>query len=130
MMAALSAKYLAYCECQPKGTGEELQIVAAYTNGDSDKLMAGRNGVFYDRKGRDWDATITKIVDNPISIRQAFLSPYKKFLRLIEEQAMKFAQAKESQADARLAGAAASGAKAEPVVAPVDVGKMVGIIAA
>ena len=32
------------------------------TNGDSDNLMVGRNGLFYDRKGRDWDATIAKIV--------------------------------------------------------------------
>ena len=58
-----------------------MTIVAAFTAGDSDNLMVGRNGVFYDRKGRDWDATITKIIDNPISIRQAFWSPYKKFVR-------------------------------------------------
>ena len=36
------------------------------------------SGIFYDRKGRDWDATITRILDNPISIRQAFWAPYKK----------------------------------------------------
>ena len=28
-----------------------------------------RNGVFYDRAGGDWDATITKVIDHPISIR-------------------------------------------------------------
>jgi len=56
----------------------------------------GRNGIFYDRKGRDWDATITKIVDNPISIRQAFWSPYKKLVRLIEERAAKQAAAEEA----------------------------------
>ena len=55
--------------------------------------MVGRNGVFYDRQGDDWDATITKIIDNPISIRQAFWSPYKKFVRLIEEQVAKRAAA-------------------------------------
>jgi hypothetical protein len=43
--------------------------------------------VFYDRKGRDWDAVITSIVDNPISLRQAFWSPYKKFVRMIDEMA-------------------------------------------
>ena len=55
--------------------------------------MVGRNGIFYDRKGRDWDATITKIIDNPISIRQAFWSPYKKVVRMIEEQVAKRAAA-------------------------------------
>ena len=38
------------------------------TGGDADDMMVpGRNGVFYDRDGADWDATITKIISNPIS---------------------------------------------------------------
>ena len=84
-MAAMAGTYLAYCDCYRKGTGEKMQIVAAFTGGDSDNLMVGRNGIFFDRKGRDWDATITKIIDNPISIRQAFFAPYKKLVRMIEE---------------------------------------------
>ena len=92
-LAALAGSYLAYCDCVRKGTGEKLQIVAAFTGGDSDNLMVGRNGIFFDRKGRDWDATITQIMDNPISIRQAFFAPYKKLARMIEEQAAKRAAA-------------------------------------
>src|SRR5690606_992609 len=59
-MAGLAGSYLAYCDCVRKGSGEKLSIVAAFTNGDSDNLMVGRNGLFYDRKGRDWDATIDR----------------------------------------------------------------------
>ena len=101
-MAGLAGTYLAYCDCYRKGSGEKLQIVAAFTGGDSDNLMVGRNGIFYDRKGRDWDATITKIVDNPISIRQAFWSPYKKLVRSIEERAAKQAAAAEAASTAEL----------------------------
>ncbi len=108
IMAGLSGSYLAYCDCQRKATGEKAQIVAAITNGDSDNLMVGRNGLFYDRKGRDWDATITKIVDNPISIRQAFWSPYKKAARLIQEQIAKRAASADAAATARLNLAAAA----------------------
>jgi hypothetical protein len=64
--------------------------------------MAGRNGVFYDRQGRDWDATIAKVVDNPISIRQAFWSPYKRFVRLVEEQVAKRAATAEGAHTARM----------------------------
>ena len=64
--------------------------------------MVGRNGLFYDRQGRDWDATITKIVDNPISIRQAFWSPYKKFVRLIEEQVAKRAAVADAESHRHL----------------------------
>jgi hypothetical protein len=133
-MAGLSGAYLAYCDLTRKGSGEKMQIVAAFTNGDSDNLMVGRNGIFDDRNGRDWDATISKLVQNPISIRQAFWSPYKKFVRMIEDQVAKFAAAKEKESDARLAtaasgvGGAAGGAAPAPT--PVDVGKMVGIVAA
>src|SRR6185436_18694565 len=97
-MAGLAGTYLAYCDCVRKATGEKMNIVAAFTDGDSDNLMVGRNGIFYDRKGRDWDATITKIVDNPISVRQAFWSPYKKFVRLLEEQIAKRAAAADASA--------------------------------
>ena len=68
--------------------------------------MVGRNGIFYDRKGIDWDATITKIVDNPISIREAFWSPYKKLVRMIEERAAKQAADADANSNAQLTAAA------------------------
>jgi hypothetical protein len=92
-LAGLAKVYLAYCECR-RGT-DKRHIVAAFTAGDVDYLMVGRNGVFYDRTGQDWDATITKIIENPTSIGQAFFSPYKKFLRMVEEQVAKRAAAKQ-----------------------------------
>jgi hypothetical protein len=129
-MAGMAGSYLAYCDCVRKGTGEKRQIVAAFTNGDADNLMVGRNGLFYDRKGRDWDATITKIVDNPISIRQAFWSPYKKFVRMIEEMAAKRAAAADAESDKKLAAAAAATTtadKAKPDAKKVDVGTVAAI---
>jgi hypothetical protein len=129
-MAGLAGAYLAYCDCVRKGTGEKRQIVAAFTDGDSDNLMVGRNGVFYDRQGLDWDATITKIIENPISLRQAFWSPYKKFVRLIEEQVAKRAAAAEAASDAKLAQAASATAQADKA-APAAPKKMdVGTVAA
>jgi hypothetical protein len=136
-LASLSRMYIAYCDCRRAG-GETMKIAACFTQGDSDYLMVGRNGVFYDRQGRDWDATIVKIVDNPISIRQAFFGPYKKFVRLIEDQVARFAAAKEQESAARLQAAAtgtvdhATGTAAAKAVKAeaVDIGRMVGIIAA
>jgi hypothetical protein len=68
--------------------------------------MTGRNGVFYDRKGRDFDATITKIIANPISLRQAFWSPYKKLVRLIEEQVAKRAADADTEVNTTLVATA------------------------
>jgi hypothetical protein len=130
IMAGLAGTYLAYCECTRKGSGEKMHIVAAFTDGDSDNLMLGRNGVFYDRAGRDWDATITRIVDNPISLRQAFWSPYKKFVRMIEEQVAKRAAAAEASSSAKLQSVAAGAATADKLK-PADPRKVdVGTVAA
>jgi hypothetical protein len=101
-MAGLAGAFLAYVDCVRKGSGEKLSIVAIFSQGDDDNLMVGRNGVFYDRKGRDFDATITKIVANPISLRQSFWAPYKKLVRMIEEQVAKRAAVADADANAQL----------------------------
>jgi hypothetical protein len=124
-----------------------MSVAAAFTAGDSDQLIVGRNGVFYDRQGRDWNATITKIVDHPISLRQAFWAPYKRLARLVSEQLQKMAANKAKEADDRMAvltveaakkgttaaaTAPATPAKAAPPAPPTafDVGKFAGIFAA
>lgn len=146
-LAGLSRTYLAYCQCQRRGSEEKMCIAAAFTGGDADNLMVGRNGVFYDCQGNDWDATIVKIIDHPISVSQAFWSPYKRIGRMIGEQLEKFAAAKDKAVDAK-AGTTIAGAVAKPATPPApvpaapaaapppapplpfDVGKFAGIFAA
>jgi hypothetical protein len=130
-LAGLSQVYLAYCECSRTGEADKMTIAAAFTDGDSDFLMAGRNGVFYDRAGNDWDATIVKVTEHPISIRQAFWSPYKKIARMIGQQIEKFAAARDKAAtDKAAAGIAETGGKATAPAPPFDVAKFAGIFAA
>jgi hypothetical protein len=130
-MAGLAGCYLAYADCARPATAEKMQIVAAITAGDSENLMVGRNGLFYDRQGRDWDATVTKIIDNPISIRQAFWSPYKKFVRMIEEHVAKRAAAADSQSNATLASTASSATNLDKAAATKEPKKIdVGSVAA
>lgn len=104
-LAAMSKAYIAYVECV-RQNGEKMNIAACFTQGDSDYLFVGRHGIFYDHKGRDWNATITKLIDSPISIRQAFWAPYKKFVRFIEEQVAKRAAAADTAATTKLQSAA------------------------
>lgn len=132
-LAGLSRICLIYCDCR-RGA-EKTQVAAAFTAGDADQLMVGRNGVFYDRQGRDWDATITKIVDHPISLRQAFWSPYKKLARMVGEQLQKIAASKAAAVDGNIAATADIGKKlqapaASAKPAPFDVAKFAGIFAA
>lgn len=128
VMAGLAGAYLAYVDCVRKATGEKLNILAVFSQGDDDNLMVGRNGIFYDRKGRDYDATITKIIANPISIRQAFFAPYKKLVRFMEEQVAKRAAAANAATTSGLQTAAtATAGGAPPAPGKIDTGTLAAI---
>ena len=133
-LANLSRVCLVYCECSRNLGKEKIFVAAAFTGGDSDQLMVGRNGVFYDRKGQDWSATIVRILEHPISIRQAFWAPYKRVGKLIGEQMQKLAAAKSQAAEDKMSKAAVeAGTKLDPgkpPVPPFDVAKFAGIFAA
>ena len=131
MQAPLSGIYLLYCDCESKKLGKKMQIVAAMTQGEIKNLSVGKNAVFYDNAGNDYDATITKIIDNPISIRQAFWTPYRKLSNWIQEKINKSAAEKDEQVmkdvttnmDAKVDGKEA----AKPAF---DIAKFAGIFAA
>jgi hypothetical protein len=132
-LASLAKLYLVYCECR-RGDRKRT-IAAALTDGDSDQLLVGRNGVFVDRNGEDWDATIVRLVEHPISLRQAFWAPWRRISRMIGEQLNKLAASKDQAVDKKV-GAGIADTVAKPPVdpkappAPFDVAKFAGIFAA
>jgi hypothetical protein len=129
-LAAKSAAFLAYVDCSRPG-GHKMSVACAITAGDSDHIFVGRNGLFYDRRGRDWDATIAKVVDNPISVGQAFWSPYKKLIRWVEDSVAKRAAAADEAANANLQSTTAGAAGAATQGAPAPKSKIdVGTVAA
>ena len=133
-MASFSGMFLIYCDCVSKTKGTTMKIVAVMTNGEVNNLTVGKNAVFYDRSGLDWDATVTKIIENPISIRQAFWSPYRRISVWAENLINKRAAEKDAkmmeETTAKLA-AKAPGEGEKPVAKPpFDIAKFAGIFAA
>ena len=135
--AATSGMFLIYCDCTTKSKPGKLSIVAAVTVGDIGDLIVGKNALYYDNAGEEWDAVITKIVDNPISIAQSFWSPYRRMAKAIENLINKSAADKDAKimADAtakiNAAPAAAPAADGKPAAAPpFDIAKFAGITAA
>ncbi len=85
-MATSSRIFLAYCELSHAATGQKRIICAAVTAGFAETLWVGRNGIFIDRDGRDWEAMIVKVVESPISLKEAFWYPWKKIAEMIGDQ--------------------------------------------
>ncbi len=129
--APQSGIYLIYCDCESKKLGKKMQIVAAMTQGEIKNLSVGKNAIFYDNAGNDYDATITKIIDNPISIRQAFWTPYRKFGNWIQEKINKSAAEKDAKAfdDMKTKADSAADPNASKKQA-FDIAKFAGIFAA
>ncbi|NLZ18834.1 MAG: phage holin family protein [Bacteroidales bacterium] len=127
-MPKLSGMFLLYCKCTSKAKGETMDIVAVMTDGKTRDLRPGKNGLFYDLDGADWDAVITKVVENPISIKAAFWSPYRKVANFISDKIDKSAADKDAAALSKLqttADAGPAGAKQ-----PFDIARFAGIAAA
>ena len=130
-MAGLSGMFLLYCACTSKTTGQTMDIVAVMTDGSLRNMRPGLNGVFYDREGHDWDARVVKVVDNPLSVKQAFWSPYVKFWNWLTGLVNKSAEEKDAKSFENLqAGASAAPADAAAKKQPFDIGKFAGIFAA
>ena len=137
--AASSGMYLVYCDCTTKSKPGKITIVATVTVGDIGDLIVGKNAIYYDHKGLVWDAVITKIIDNPISVGQAFWSPYRRMATTIENLISKNAADKDASImkdiDTKI-NAAPTAAKAAPAAddkapaQPFDIGKFAGIFAA
>lgn len=134
-MAMMSGIFLIYCDIS-RTSGEKGSIVAALTAGSADYLYVGRNALFIDKEGRDWNAVVTRIVIQPINIREAFFSPYKWLVRTIEDLAAKRASAAESARLAELKGTAqqvvekptkAAEAAVPPLTKKIDVGTVAAI---
>lgn len=137
-MAAASGMYLIYCDCVTPTKPGKLPIVAAVTVGEIGDLAVGKNAIFYDNDGLVWDAVITKIIDNPISVGQAFWSPYRRLATTIENLINKSAADKDAAMMKDLntkvnsvptTAPAAADAKAAPAQA-FDIAKFAGIFAA
>ena len=130
--APLSGMYLLYCNCENKKTGKTMQIVAAMTQGEIKNLSVGKNAIFYDNDGLDYDASVFKIIDNPISIRQAFWTPYRKLSKWIEDKINKSASEKDAavMGDMTAKADAATKVEGEAAKPAFDIAKFAGIFAA
>ena len=110
--SALSGKsncfvlYLAISRPEEEAKGTICAVVTAGTVGG---LYVGRNAVFYDRDGKNWDAVITKVVENQVSLTEAFWAPWRKLGEAIAGAVKKFFGDKQDKALAELSDGTKSG---------------------
>jgi len=88
-IATGSLIFLAYVELTRRdGEGQDLkrQLVAGVTAGVQGGIGVGKRGVFYDREDLEWDALVTDVVANPISLWEAMIAPFVRLRKRIEDR--------------------------------------------
>ena len=113
----------------------ERSVCAVVTAGAVAQLYVGRNGVFFDRDGKDWDAVVTKVVENQVSLAEAFWAPWRKLGEGVASTVKKFLGDKQAAAqknvEAGTQNAQAGGAAMASSVAAIGIGVgMMGTAAA
>lgn len=105
-----SLMFVAYVDLVRKdGAGVEHtdHVAAAVTSGTKGGIGVGKRGVFYDRDGVEWDATVVDVISNPISIWEAAWSPIERLKALIASRIEQFAGSKATALETEATGMAA-----------------------
>jgi len=109
-IAEKSCMYLLYIEVTGRQDKDiKFEIVAAVTSGTADRLRLGKRGIFFTVDGREWDAKIVDIVENPISIWESVRAPFRQFRSFIRKQIDKFTKSREGKLEKSLTAPSASG---------------------
>lgn len=86
-VASESLIFLVYAQVLEKeGAGAAYTVMAPVTGGVRGGLRVGKRGIFIDTDGKEWDAVIADIVENPISVWEAAVAPFRKVGQFVSKK--------------------------------------------
>jgi len=72
-----------YLAVAPYGGGAGFEVAVPVTSGGKGNLCVGKRGLFVGEDGTQYDAKVLEIIENPISLAEAFWAPFQRIGRLI-----------------------------------------------
>lgn len=91
-----------YVQVVAKEGGESYEVAVPVTRGRSGGLMVGKRGVFYDVAGREFDAVVTQVVRQPVSLWEAMTMPFGRIGQFISSKIEGMATSGEKSLDTAL----------------------------
>jgi len=104
-VAKTSNMFVLYVGIEPKDAAQKYEVVVPVTSGDKGNLCVGKRGVFCDLAGNECDATVLSIIENPISVSEALVSPFRRLGRLMTGKLESLTTEAEKKLDTRATGA-------------------------
>lgn len=115
-LAATSGIYMLYVEVAPAG-GAKYELAVPVTAGGKGNLCLGKRGVFIDRTGRQIDAVVVHVIENPISMREAVWAPFRRLGRMITGKIESLSSETEKQFEQRAGSTLEQATAAQPTAA-------------
>lgn len=121
-VAAESKMFLIYAKILDREGGATLfEVAAPVTSGERGRLTVGKRGIFLGVDGKEQDAVIVEVVENPISLIEAIKAPFTRTWAFVQGKVEGFATAKlkaaEQSAAAKL-DSTATALQTAPTVPP------------
>jgi hypothetical protein len=88
-----------YAEISPGGGLPKYTVAIPVTSGSKGNLCLGKRGVFMDLQGGQSDARIVEIIENPISLTEALLSPFQRLGKMLTGRIEAIASSAEKKFD-------------------------------
>ncbi len=82
-MARMSNLMTLYLEVTGSAAGEKFHVALPVTEGRKGNLGPGKRGVFFDIAGREYEARIISLIENPISASEAPTAPFTAVWRFL-----------------------------------------------
>lgn len=101
-LAKNAGLFLLYLRVTGAHPSETFEVVVPVTRGSSIGLYVGRRGVFYGLDGKEYDAEITQIIENPINFWESIKEPFRRLRDLITTRAELIAQSVHKEAETRV----------------------------
>ncbi len=112
-IAKTSSMYVLYVQVASAPDKPKYEVAVPVTAGGKGNLCVGKRGVFYDIAGQECDATVVEIIENPISISEALVSPFQRLGRLLTGKIEAITSAGEKKLDTAV-GTAVAEAQSSP----------------
>lgn len=102
-VAAESLIYLVYADILAKDSdAAAYQVAAPVTAGERGRLRVGKRGLFIDNDGKEWDAVVAEIVEQPISVKEAAFAPFRKAAQFVSKKIEDWVGAQQSASEKKL----------------------------
>jgi len=127
-IAAGSGIFLLYVRCRrvDGDTAREFTVAVPVTGGSDRDYYPHRPGLFIDERGDHFDATVERVLDQPISIFQAIWRPFRRLGGFVTEQVEKWSRGSERRFDEHLAATAGVAEQPAPESRPPVSGLLMG----